>query len=165
MWTELYTEQELRTGTTGLRSFLLFRRNLMKKEQRWRYGSLCWELINRKRRTIFFSFKKIESRKLAVAFQGCLCVFFCWHVLEVQDQLRKFTQSMWAALFVIFIFSPFLFLTSSCIFLMKTLWLTYCLRGDSLFYRSSFHLRPRKNGRSFLFGLCQKSVTANKGNW
>jgi len=109
MWTELETEQELGTGTTGRGNYLIFHRDLMKKQQRLRFGSLCWELINGKSRNIFFSFQKIKSWKLAVVFQGCLCGFFCRPVLEVQDQLRKCTQSMWGLLLATFIFLPFYF--------------------------------------------------------
>jgi len=94
MWTEPETEQELRTGTTGHGNDLLFRRDLLKKQQRLIFGSLCWELINGKCRNIFFSFQKIKSWKLVVVFQVCLCGFFCRPVLEVQDQLRKCTRSM-----------------------------------------------------------------------
>jgi len=38
MWTELETEQELRTGTTGRGNYLVFRKDLMKKQQISRFG-------------------------------------------------------------------------------------------------------------------------------
>ena len=36
------------------------------------------------------------------------------------------------------------------------------LRVDSLFYRPSFHLCPRKNRRNLPFSLCAKNVTETK---
>jgi hypothetical protein len=62
MWTELETEQELRTGTTGRGNYLTVRTDLMKKQQRLTFGSLCWELVNGKCHNIFFSFLKACCR-------------------------------------------------------------------------------------------------------